>query len=238
MCSLGGDGRCPLQFISCIGSTMHPVANLVQLKSFNWHEYWFVSQVYLGFLWCIMWLLCVADTPSQHPRITESERKYIESSIGGNSRHIPASFNHFYIHSLLPLVLDNSSATFFQLSNFFHIYWSLQLVRSHCEHSTAQSQSMITQPCLRWNPRISCIAKLNGLQYSLRLGMEPWAPISTNNKKSIFHYVDAQDSSVYFDQLAPWDFVQTSYGNFLGHDFDLFSLIICTRFPILYGTPS
>jgi ACS family sodium-dependent inorganic phosphate cotransporter-like MFS transporter 5 len=38
-----------------------------------------------------MWLLCVADTPSQHPRITESERKYIESSIGGNSGHIPLS---------------------------------------------------------------------------------------------------------------------------------------------------
>lgn len=39
----------------------------------------------LGIL-CLIFLICwyymVYDSPSQHPRITEAERKYIESAIG------------------------------------------------------------------------------------------------------------------------------------------------------------
>ncbi|BFZ21120.1 hypothetical protein BsWGS_24159 [Bradybaena similaris] len=36
----------------------------------------------IGCVWFVAWMLIVHDTPSQHPRISASERDYIESSIG------------------------------------------------------------------------------------------------------------------------------------------------------------
>ena len=34
----------------------------------------------LGLVWCVGWVVFTSDSPSQHPRITESERRYIEGS--------------------------------------------------------------------------------------------------------------------------------------------------------------
>merc|ERR1712130_248403 len=39
----------------------------------------------LSLLWVIIWFLLVADTPAEHPRISQEERHYIETSIGQSS---------------------------------------------------------------------------------------------------------------------------------------------------------
>merc|ERR1719342_541924 len=39
----------------------------------------------LSLLWVIIWFLLVADTPAEHPRISQDERHYIETSIGQSS---------------------------------------------------------------------------------------------------------------------------------------------------------
>lgn len=39
----------------------------------------------LSLLWVCAWFYITADTPDQHPRITEAERKYITSSIEYNT---------------------------------------------------------------------------------------------------------------------------------------------------------
>ena len=36
----------------------------------------------LGCLWFVLWMLTVHDSPAQHPRISQAERHYIESSVG------------------------------------------------------------------------------------------------------------------------------------------------------------
>ena len=35
----------------------------------------------LGIVWYVFWLLLVFDSPAKHPRISKSEREYIESGI-------------------------------------------------------------------------------------------------------------------------------------------------------------
>lgn len=40
----------------------------------------------VGVIWYIPWLLCVFDSPAQHPRITSEERRYIEASLGNQPK--------------------------------------------------------------------------------------------------------------------------------------------------------
>lgn len=36
----------------------------------------------LSLVWCLSWWYFVYDTPEQHPRITDKEKKYIQLSLG------------------------------------------------------------------------------------------------------------------------------------------------------------
>lgn len=36
----------------------------------------------LGIVWFVAWMLLVSDTPDSHPRISESEKTYINNSLG------------------------------------------------------------------------------------------------------------------------------------------------------------
>ena len=40
----------------------------------------------LGIVWFIAWMILVSDTPAQHPRIQDTERRYIETTIGANKK--------------------------------------------------------------------------------------------------------------------------------------------------------
>lgn len=48
---------------------------------------------FLGGIWFIFWMLLVSDTPAQHPRISSTERQYLQQCMGASSRasstHIP-----------------------------------------------------------------------------------------------------------------------------------------------------
>ncbi|XP_037717338.1 sialin [Drosophila subpulchrella] len=51
----------------------------------RWEWVYYVCGV-VGTLWFIAWQFLVFDSPAQHPRITDSERKYIEKSLGASSQ--------------------------------------------------------------------------------------------------------------------------------------------------------
>ena len=54
------------------------------------HNYVFLIVLYkgsIGVLWCILWLLLGFDSPSTHPRISQFERIYIESSIASAEKN-------------------------------------------------------------------------------------------------------------------------------------------------------
>ncbi|XP_066993793.2 vesicular glutamate transporter 3 [Anabrus simplex] len=51
------------------------------IAHFGWRVVFYVTGS-LGVLWCLMWLLLAFDTPALHPRITTTERNYIENSVG------------------------------------------------------------------------------------------------------------------------------------------------------------
>lgn len=63
------------------------------IASFGW-EYVFYVTGAVGLIWSLAWFMLIYDTPAQHPRISDDERNYIESSIG-NTITKRVSFFHF-----------------------------------------------------------------------------------------------------------------------------------------------
>jgi len=51
------------------------------IASLGWESVFYVTGA-IGIIWSIAWFLLVFDSPSQHPRISAEERRYIEDSIG------------------------------------------------------------------------------------------------------------------------------------------------------------
>ncbi|CAB3234050.1 unnamed protein product [Arctia plantaginis] len=61
------------------------------MEKFGWASAFYVPGV-LTLVWCGFWWYLVADTPSEHPRISESEKKYISEALGdkvNNSKGLP-----------------------------------------------------------------------------------------------------------------------------------------------------
>lgn len=53
------------------------------MDKFGWASAFHVPGV-LTLIWCGFWWYLVADTPEDHPRITEAEKKYILEALGDN----------------------------------------------------------------------------------------------------------------------------------------------------------
>lgn len=51
------------------------------MERFGWASAFYVPAA-LTFVWCFFWWYLVADTPSDHPRISDAERKYILEALG------------------------------------------------------------------------------------------------------------------------------------------------------------
>lgn len=51
------------------------------MEKFGWASAFYVPGV-LTLVWCGFWWYLVADKPSEHPRISESEKKYILEALG------------------------------------------------------------------------------------------------------------------------------------------------------------
>ncbi|CAL1677061.1 unnamed protein product [Lasius platythorax] len=60
------------------------------IDSLGWESVFYVTAV-IGIIWSVAWFLLVFDSPSQHPRISVEERRYIEDSIGttATNKHLP-----------------------------------------------------------------------------------------------------------------------------------------------------
>nr|XP_022916487.1 sialin-like [Onthophagus taurus] len=51
------------------------------LESMGWSWAFFIPGI-IVLLWCTLWFILVSDTPEDHPRISEEEKKYIAKSVG------------------------------------------------------------------------------------------------------------------------------------------------------------
>ncbi|CAG4956010.1 unnamed protein product [Parnassius apollo] len=56
------------------------------LEKYGW-SYAFYVPAAITFVWCAFWWYLVADTPAEHPRISEQERKYILDALGNNVKN-------------------------------------------------------------------------------------------------------------------------------------------------------
>lgn len=70
---------CVAGFSFGIGLT-YPLCGFL-IAHFGWRVVFYVTGS-VGILWCLMWWLLAFDTPAKHPRITASERQYIETNVG------------------------------------------------------------------------------------------------------------------------------------------------------------
>lgn len=51
------------------------------VEKFGWASA-FYAPGGLALIWCALWWYLVADTPADHPRISDTERKYISDALG------------------------------------------------------------------------------------------------------------------------------------------------------------
>ncbi|VEN45009.1 unnamed protein product [Callosobruchus maculatus] len=58
-----------------------PVTGLLCSSSWGWPSTFYLNGT-LGLVWLVLWIFLAADTPYSHKFITESEKKYITSSLG------------------------------------------------------------------------------------------------------------------------------------------------------------
>lgn len=56
-------------------------------ETIGWEWVFHVTSVF-GVVWYVFWLYLVYDSPHDHPRISEEEKKYIKTSLGKSAaRH-------------------------------------------------------------------------------------------------------------------------------------------------------
>ncbi|XP_050302231.1 putative inorganic phosphate cotransporter isoform X2 [Anthonomus grandis grandis] len=65
-------------YVSCIISML--ITGYVSASWWGWPAAFYIFGVFC-ILWCVIWWIFAADSPKKHPRITKSERKYIEESL-------------------------------------------------------------------------------------------------------------------------------------------------------------
>jgi len=54
----------------------------------------------MGVIWSIMWFFLVYDTPSQHPRISDKEKNYIENALNKKAvKSEVVKLSHYYSYS-------------------------------------------------------------------------------------------------------------------------------------------
>ena len=54
----------------------------------------------MGVIWSIMWFFLVYDTPSQHPRISDKEKNYIENALNKKAvKREVVKLSHYYSYS-------------------------------------------------------------------------------------------------------------------------------------------
>lgn len=70
------------------------------IDSLGWESVFYVTAV-IGIIWSVAWFLLVFDSPSQHPRISVEERRYIEDSIGttATNKVVIAAVESVYFNS-------------------------------------------------------------------------------------------------------------------------------------------
>ncbi|KAF4521623.1 hypothetical protein B566_EDAN006665 [Ephemera danica] len=54
------------------------------IASLGWESVFYFTGV-VCFLWSSLWLVLIYDTPAEHPRITDEERRYIETALGSSA---------------------------------------------------------------------------------------------------------------------------------------------------------
>lgn len=52
--------------------------------TFGWESVFYSTGV-VGVVWSCLWFALIHDSPAQHPRISDAERKFIEDAIGNTS---------------------------------------------------------------------------------------------------------------------------------------------------------
>lgn len=58
-----------------------PLIGFISSTWMGWPPSFYIYGV-IGFAWIISWIFFGADSPAVHKRITDEERRYIESSLG------------------------------------------------------------------------------------------------------------------------------------------------------------
>ena len=86
---------------------------------YNWQAVFYVNAVF-GLIWAAVWLWYARDTPASHPRVSQTEREYIESRIP------PRPANDLPLHAVftnLPLLTVAFGYMCFAYVGWMFLFW-------------------------------------------------------------------------------------------------------------------
>jgi sugar phosphate permease len=69
------------------------------IASVGWESVFYVTGV-VGLVWSVIWFFVVFDSPAQHPRISQEERRYIENAIGEATSHGKVHVEVFHVKKM------------------------------------------------------------------------------------------------------------------------------------------
>ncbi|XP_025090947.1 sialin-like isoform X2 [Pomacea canaliculata] len=94
--------RSKLVSFSCGGAQLGtvfalPISGILCQQGFagGWPSVFYVFGA-LGCLWFVAWMLLVSETPATHPRISDSERRFIESNIGPKRENLDVPWKKIF----------------------------------------------------------------------------------------------------------------------------------------------
>ncbi|KAK6631155.1 hypothetical protein RUM43_014251 [Polyplax serrata] len=68
---------------AAIGTSItYPLAGLI-IANYGWESVFYVIGT-VSLVWCLAWWILIYDSPKEHPRLSESERKYLEEALGNS----------------------------------------------------------------------------------------------------------------------------------------------------------
>lgn len=63
------------------------------IAAFGWESVFYVTGL-ISLAWSILWMVLIYDSPAEHPRISDEERRFIENAIGSGTTRGKVRLNY------------------------------------------------------------------------------------------------------------------------------------------------
>ena len=119
-----------------------PISGLL-CSTYGWPSVFYVFGL-LGIVWWVAWCWLVADSPDSHPRIDESERRYIVTSLAASKARLPSTAVPWLAILSSPSVWALTTAHVAQNYGFYTLLTELPTYMANVLHFNIRDNSLVS----------------------------------------------------------------------------------------------